>query len=143
MNTMKHLMGSKYFFSSFSDYKSHDTDYIQILDTNEFKRKRIIRGQGCDYIQLKKKTKDEIIEDALNEKLPLCVGKFLIPEFNQEIGFTIDDLPKIKPLIDRIDEKHLYERIIFESYIENGGFFLTEEQLNKAYQSYKETRGIK
>ena len=70
----------------------------------------------------------------------MVVGKFLIPEFNKKIGFTIDDLPKIKPLIDRLDEKHIYEKIIYESYLENNSFTLTEDQRLKAYKKYKETR---
>lgn len=139
---MRYLMGSRFFFGKFKDFKSHDTDYIEVIDTNEFEKKRVIRGQGKDIIQLRRKPKEQIIQDALNEKLAMCVGKFLIPKFCKEIGFTIEDLPRIKPLMDRIDDKHLYERIIYESYLENNDFILTEEQLLKAYKSYKEERGL-
>ena len=72
----------------------------------------------------------------------MVAGKYLIPEFCQEIGFTINDLPKIKPMIDRLDIKHHYEKIIYDSYIENGAFILTDEQRDKAYQSYKQSRRI-
>jgi hypothetical protein len=68
------------------------------------------------------------------------VGKFLIPEFCKEIGFTIKDLPKLKPLIDKLDEKHKYEEIIYNAYLENGDFILTPDQRDLAYASYKETR---
>ena len=34
------------------------------------------------------------------------------------------------------------EEIIFNSYIENNSFTLTQEQRDLAYQSYKETRRI-
>ena len=134
------LMGSNYFFKDYKDFKSHDIDYIDIIETNEFKEKRVIRGQGKDYFYLKRKPKEQLIQDALKSELSMVVGKFLIPEFNKKISFTIDDLPKIKPLIDRLDEKHIYEKIIYESYLENNSFTLTEDQRLKAYKKYKETR---
>ena len=134
------LMGSNYFFKDYKDFKSHDVDYIDIIETNEFKEKRVIRGQGKDYFYLKRKPKEQLIQDALKSELSMVVGKFLIPEFNKKIGFTIDDLQKIKPLIDRLDEKHIYEKIIYESYLENNSFTLTEDQRLKAYKKYKETR---
>jgi hypothetical protein len=30
----------------------------------------------------------------------MVVGKFLVPEFNELIGFTVEMLPKLKSLID-------------------------------------------
>ena len=135
------LMGSNYFFSQYKDFKSTDIDKIDIVNTSDFKDKRIIRGQGKDYIFLKRKPKEELIQDALKSSLALVVGKFLIPEFNKQIGFTIEDLPKVQPLIDRLDDKHKYEKIIYEAYLENKEFSLTQKQRDAAYASYKESRG--
>lgn len=135
------LMGSNYFFSQYKDFKSTDIDKIDIINTSDFKDKRIIRGQGKDYIFLKRKPKEQLIQDALNSELAMVVGKFLIPEFNKQIGFTIEDLPKVQPLIDRLDDKHLYEKIIYDAYLENKEFILTQEQRDAAYASYKESRG--
>lgn len=134
------LMGSNYFFNKYDDFKSTDIDKIELVDTNEFKEKRIIRGQGKDYFYLKRKPKDQLIQDALKSDLPMVVGKFLIPEFNKRINFTIEDLPKLQPLIDKLDEKHKYEEIIYNAYIENKSFTLTEEQRDAAYRRYKEAR---
>lgn len=135
------LMGSNYFFSQYKDFKSTDIDKIDIINTSDFKDKRIIRGQGKDYIFLKRKPKEQLIQDALNSELAMVVGKFLIPEFNKQIGFTIEDLPKVQPLVDRLDNKHLYEKIIYEAYLENKEFILTQKQRDAAYASYKESRG--
>ena len=135
------LMGSNYFFSQYKDFKSTDIDKIDIINTSDFKDKRIIRGQGKDYIFLKRKPKEQLIQDALNSELAMVVGKFLIPEFNKQIGFTIEDLPKVQPLIDKLDDKHLYEKIIYDAYLENKEFILTQEQRDAAYASYKESRG--
>lgn len=134
------LMGSNYFFNKYDDFKSTDIDKIELVDTNEFKEKRIIRGQGKDYFYLKRKPKEQLIQDALKSNLPMVVGKFLIPEFNKQIHFTIEDLPRLQPLIDKLDEKHKYEEIIYNAYIENKSFTLTEEQRDAAYRRYKEAR---
>jgi hypothetical protein len=72
----------------------------------------------------------------------MVLGKFLIPEFNEKIGFTIEDLPRMKPLIEKLDDKHKYEELIFNSYIKNNAFTLTSRQREQAYKSYKESRGI-
>lgn len=70
----------------------------------------------------------------------MIVGKFLIAEFNKEIRFTIDDLKKFEQIFDKMDEKHMYEKIIYDSYIENGDFYLTDLQRDKAYKEYKKYR---
>ena len=41
-----------------------------------------------------------------------------------------------------MDSKHTYEKIIADAYIENNGFFLTDEQRDMAYNEYKKTRNI-
>ena len=41
-----------------------------------------------------------------------------------------------------MDEKHSYERVIYEACLANGGFFLTEDQRDRAYREYKAKRGI-
>lgn len=138
---MRYLMGSRYFFEGLPEFNPHDTDTIELVKPNsEFKTMRVIRGQGKDMYFFVKKPKEEMIQDALNSQLAMVVGKFLIPEFNKEIGFTVEDLLKIKPLMDRIDEKHLYEKMILEYYLENGKFELTEEQRLAVYKEYKRLR---
>ena len=139
----KILMGSKYFFSCYPDFVSKDVDEIEVIETNEFKHKRHILGQNrCLFLLKRQASVDDYIKLDKKGQLGMVAGKYLIPEFCQEIGFTIDDLPKIKPMIDRLDIKHHYEKIIYDSYIENGAFILTDEQRDKAYQSYKQSRRI-
>jgi hypothetical protein len=71
----------------------------------------------------------------------MVIGKFLIPEFCEAIGFTISDLPKLTPLLEKLDDKHKYEEIIFNSYIKNNAFKLTESQRKMAFRSYRASRG--
>ena len=138
----KYLMGSTYFFSCYPDFNSKDIDEIEIIETNEFQHVRQITGRGKCLFQLKRcPSLEGYLDWALQSQIGMVVGKFLIPEFNEAIGFTIEDLPRVKPLIDKLDDKHKYEEIIYNSYIENGTFSLTNEQREKAYKSYKKSRG--
>ena len=139
----KILIGSTYFFSCYDDFNSKDIDEIEIIDTNEFKQIRQITGQGRCLFQMKRhSSKAEYIDWALQCQLGMVIGKFLVPEFNAAIGLSVEDLKSLSPLIQKLDDKHKYEKIIFNSYIENGDFTLTKEQRDLAYQSYKETRRI-
>jgi hypothetical protein len=135
------LIGSKYFFSNYQDFIPHDTDELEIIETNEFKQMRQITTKKKCLFQMKKHdSKEPYIEWALQSKIGMVIGKFLVPEFCQQIGFTVDDLPKLKVLIERLDDKHRYEEIIYNSYIENNSFTLTPEQRDRAYKSYKDSR---
>lgn len=139
----KILIGSKYFFSCYDDFKSKDVDEIQIVETDEFKQVRQISGGGKCLFQMKRhSSKEDYIEWALKSQIGMVVGKFLVPEFCKEIGFTIDDLSRLAPLIERLDDKHQYEAIIYDSYLQNGEFSLTPTQRDAAYKSYKESRGV-
>lgn len=138
---MKILMGSTYFFSCYPDFNSKDKDEVEIIETSEFSQIRQFTGKGRCLFQMKRhSSKEDYINWALKSKIGMVVGKFLIPEFCDQIGFTIEDLPRLHVLVDRLDNKHKYEEIIFNSYLENGAFMLTDEQRAKAYASYKQTR---
>jgi hypothetical protein len=137
----KILIGSGYFFSCYDDFISKDIDELEIIDTDEFNWLRQITGCGRDLFQIRlQKCVDDYIEYALRQNCPMAVGKFLIPEFCKAIGFTIKDLPKLSSLIDQLDQKHKYEEIIFNSYLKNGSFYLSDTQRDLAYKSYQESR---
>ena len=139
---LRFLMGSNYFFSCFEDFTSKDVDEIELVDTKDFQYMRWITGQGRCLFQFRKLPHvDDYINYALQSKDGLVIGKFLIPEFCKAIGFTIKDLPRLSPLIEKLDNKHKYEKIIYDSYISNNNFHLTDEQLASAYELYKQSRG--
>ena len=138
----KFIIGSTYFFSCYPDFKSKDIDEIELIETNEFKEVRQLTGKGECLFQLNKhSSKEPYIEFALKSDIGMVAGKFLIPEFCSAIGFEVADVPRLRPLMKKLDEKHRYEQIIFDSYIKNGSFVLTDEQRDRAYKSYKESRG--
>lgn len=139
----KILIGSRYFFSCYDNFTSKDIDEVELIETDNFNNVRQLTGQGKCLFQLKKQpSKEHYIDYALRSKIGMVIGKFLIPEFCETIGFTVNDLSQLVPLIAKLDEQHKYEEIIFNSYIENGSFTLTDEQRSRAYKSYKESRGI-
>lgn len=138
---MKFLVGSKYFFNKFNDYNSKDTDWVIIEDNPQYYTNTMtMRGRGEDLMFFKNRSKQEFINMTLSSNLPMVVGKFLIPEFNEYIGFTIDDLILFDHQFNKIDDKHLYEKYIYECYLVNKKFTLTESQLEEAYKIYKKYR---
>lgn len=137
----KYLMGSKYFFDCFKDFVSHDTDYIILEEEPEdYKNVKNIRGNGQDIFYWRKMTPIEFVSHTLASGTPMQIGKFLIPEVANEIGFTISDLKKLEPLVNQLDDKHKYEKVIFYAYLENNEFSLTGEQLTEAYLEYRKYR---
>ena len=133
-------MGSTYFFKDYPNFFPNDTDYVELITDDSVKGLMIIRGHGEDVFLYRKKDKEDMIKDALKSDLGMVLGKFLIPEFNEELGFTVEDLPRLEPLLSKLDEKHKYEEIIFNAYIKNQAFTLTQKQRDKAFDSYKESR---
>lgn len=140
---MKYLIGSSYFFSCYEDFVPHDIDEIEIVETSEFQHKRQITGKGRCLFQLKRKdTFQEYLDWDVETKLGMAVGKWLVPEFCAEVGFTVEDLPKLRELVEYLDPRHMYERIIYDAYIINNSFTLTDEQRLAAYNSYRTSRGL-
>lgn len=135
-------IGSQVFFKDFPDYFSHDIDELCIMDRFPIKGTNVLnmKKDEKDVFFFRDMKKEEFIEDALKSLVPMRAGKFLIPDFAEYLGMTIEDLRKLDSLFSEMDEKHEYEKIIYESYIENNGFYLTSEQKNKAYKVYKEKR---
>lgn len=142
INVIKEFkIGSSIFFASYSDYTQKDIDILAITDLPLF---------GKPMMNMKLKDKDiffmciednsVMLDKTLKSGVNMRAGKFLSPEFAEYIGLTIEELKKLKPMFDDIDEKHMYEKVIFDSYIKNNGFFLTNEQRLMAYEEYKRKR---
>lgn len=137
----KILIGSKYFFSSYPTFVAKDTDTIEVIETDSFNHFRHIASDTECVFQLKKqKSYEDYINWDIAFNVPMAAGKYLVPEFCAEIGFPFEALIKIKPMIDKLDSRHEYEKIIFESYLKNGSFTLTDEQRALAYLLYRISR---
>ena len=118
----KILMGSQYFFSCYEDFSSKDIDEIELVESPTFQWHRQLTGQGKCLFQFRKlNCADDYISYAVQCKLGMVIGKFLIPEFCDAIGMTIEDLPKLQPLIERLDDNHKYEEITISQVCKQAG----------------------
>lgn len=139
--------GSVVFFKNYPDFNPHDRDYIEFCKTNEFKfiERSRIQELGVDVFYVKVlNSPDEYIDCAVEHGIKTNTGmiicEFLLPEYIKFIGMTVDRLPRLAPLFDVLDKKHLYLKIIYEAYLKNGKFELTDEQRLAAYEEYKRER---
>ena len=131
------LVGSNVFFKDIDGFNSKDVDILELIDNPiGFKNNRWIKFTHKDVFQWRRMPIKEFIEITLSNNIPLEIGKFLVPEFIKEFNLSINDLKKLQPLIENLDDKHKYESVIYYSYLQNNDFYLTDEQLMEAYKIY-------
>lgn len=130
-------IGSNYFFKNIEGFIPKDLDYIKLVDKPKgFNYVCHIKSkQKCIFIW-KKMNVNNFISYTISHCSPMAAGKFLVKEFCDEIGFTVNDLEALKSTFDRIDDKHKYQKIIYNYYLQNNSFTLTNEQLYEAYKEY-------
>ena len=134
----KFQIGSRVFFSEYPDFESKDDDTLYVMTGWDVKASVLnFKKDGRDCFFVKDAPKDVLIQETLDGDIPMRAGKFLVPEFAKYLGMTIDDLKLLQPLFDKMDDAHSYENVIYDAYIENGDFTLTDEQRDKAYMDYK------
>ena len=135
------LVGSNVFFKDIEGFTSKDTDILEFVDNpTDFKNVRQFKFPDKCVFQWRKMPIDELIDVTLFRNFPMEVGKFLVPEFIKEFNLSIDDLKRLEPIIEKLDDKHKYEEVIFRSYLENGDFVLTDEQRKEAFRIYNNSR---
>jgi len=139
----KILVGSSVFFNEIEGFQPKDKDYVILVEKPvgyDFVR-QTTSGKECLF-EWRRMTPEQFVEYSLHRGPAMQIGKFLVPEFIQEIGFTIEHLKELQPLVEKLDSKHLYEKVIYDAYIKNETFELTEEQRSNAYEQYKLARGL-
>lgn len=136
------IVGSRYFFENIDGFSSKDIDILIVeKEPTDYKNFMQISGKGKCVFKWRFMPIRLFLHHAfMLEKTPMNVGKFLNKDFAEYIGLEIKHLKRLEPIFKRLDEKHLYEKVIFDSYIENNGFYLTEEQRLRAYEEYKKYR---
>lgn len=139
----KITIGSRAFFNGMPDFRPKDTDTLVLTDNPKgFTHYRQSSMSGRCVMEWGVKPKKDFIAYALREKASgLEFGKFLVPKFASELGLTIADLAKLYAHFeDRIDKKHRYQHAIYNAYVVNNVFTLTDEQRAIAYEAYKAER---
>lgn len=131
------IIGSRAFFTGMEGYIPKDNDELNIMDRFPFKGNVLnMKMNGKDVFFFRNMNKEGFIKDTLECSVPMRVGKFLVPEFAEYLGMTIADLKQLSPVIENIDEKHHYEKVIYYAYLENHAFYLNEKQKAEAYKEY-------
>ena len=132
-------IGSSVFFNSFDDFCSSDNDELHIMDSFITSKTNVLnlKSEDKDIFFYRNMSKDEFIIDAIESNVPMRVGKFLVPEFCEYIGFTIQDYEQLEDMFNNLDTKHRYEKSIRDAYIQNNAFILTDEQRLSIYEEYK------
>ena len=135
------IVGSRAFFEGLEGFTPKDKDILELVDNpTGFKDVRQFKFKDKCVFQWRRMPIEEFIEVTLKRGFPMEIGKFLVPEFALTLGLTIDLLKKLQPMVDNLDEAHKYEKIIYESYLSNGSFDLSEEQRKKSYVEYLKYR---
>ena len=140
---IKFNIGSRYFFENLEGYVSKDKDILVIMDRWPIYKTKVLNlkdKEGNDIFFYKDMSKEDFIRDTISSNVPMRVGKFLIKEFNEYIGFTIEDLKRLESIFNKLDKKHEYEKYIYKYYIDNNSFSLSEKQLLKCYDIYKNNK---
>lgn len=137
----KILVGSRAFFNGMKGFQSKDRDYLILVEQPQgfnWRREQSVRGI-CTF-EYKKDTPAAMIAKTLEVGDALLIGKFLVPEVAQAIGATVEDILPLESLLPKLDDKHQYEAVIFNSIKANGTFTLTAEQRQEAFKAYQSAR---
>lgn len=139
----KFLVGSRAFFSSIPEFAqcNADMDYLILMDHCPFIQRSESYAGKC-FFYMKRLSKDKLIDHLLKTAIPRKVCMVLCPEVATELDFTIDDLKQLAPVFDKVDSKHTYLKVIYDAYISNNSFTLTDEQREAAFLEYKKARNL-
>lgn len=137
----KFLVGSQYFFGDMPGFESKDCDYVVFVDEPLlFRNVMNIKGgknKNDDVFFWRKMPPEEFVKVTIKSGTPMQIGKFLVKEVARHLNFNINHLKKFSKFIKYMDKEHMYEKVIFDFYIENNAFFLTDKQKEIAYEAYK------
>lgn len=129
------------------DYQGHDYDTLMILDKwPEYVEdtRFSCRKEKSDLFFLKEQNKEQYINEILQiseQTYASRVCHFMVPEFVNHIGLTIEDLKRVESVVRLLENtRHKWYCVIYDAYIKNNGFYLTEEQKQEAYNVYKTAR---
>lgn len=138
----KFLIGSRVFFEGMPKFQSKDYDWLYVMDSfGSIKSGRMIMHKdNADMILVPKMDKNWYLEDCINSDFGVSAGKMFVPEFAAYVGLTVNDLKRFEPYLTLLDDKHKYYKVIYDAYMQNGDFTLTDEQRNTAYEEYKKYR---
>lgn len=141
----RYLTGSRIFFEGLPGFQPHDRDYCELWDDMDCMYKKDLDAPW-DVWCWRRATPDEYVDFILTNEvvqdgaIPWHICQFLTPDFCKDVGFTTAHLERLRPVAEKLYGKHIYLRMIFDAFVSNGGFFLTDGQRTVIYNEYKEKR---
>lgn len=139
----KIIIGSRAFFDGMPEFTSKDTNtLVWTSNPKGFTNYRQTSISGQHIIEWRAMPKSELLAHATRDKANgLEFGKFIVPEFAELVGLTIDDLKRLRDYYaNKINDKQRYQLAICDAYIVNNAFTLTDEQREEAYAIYVQAR---
>lgn len=136
------ITGSRAFFSGMEGFKPKDFDVIVIVNNKEvpFKWMRQTSNGSVDVFEIVRHPKAKLISHAVVKAQPMAIARFLTPAFAKEIGLHPSDLPALRPMRENLDTKHEYLGVIYDAYVSNSSFELTDDQRQAAFDVYLKCR---
>lgn len=136
------ITGSRAFFSGMEGFKPKDYDVIVIVNNKEvpFKWMRQTSNGSVDVFEIVRHPKAKLISHAVEKAQPMAIARFLTPAFAKEIGLHPSDLPALRPMRENLDYKHEYLGVIYDAYVSNSSFELTDDQRQAAFDVYLKYR---
>lgn len=134
-------VGSRAFFSKYEDFEPNDNDFVEIHDVADIDF-WVTKEDGEHIFHFRRMEKNDFIafEFHRSKNLSMIVSKFVVPEIVEFFEITLEDLIPFIEIFKHIDRKHKYVKYIFECYLDNANFTLTDKQRDEAYRLYKEER---
>lgn len=136
-----YITGSNYFFAGLDDFKSKDCDYLHIVDEAPFKYFRQSKDlNGNCHFEWVMMNKVDLITYHYSIT-PMAIIKFLNPDFCDFLDIDFSDLSGLmSDMCQKLDNEHKYAAIIWNAYINNNDFTLTNEHRDAAFNEYKKYR---
>lgn len=141
MEQKRYLTGSRAFFDGMDGFNPHDTDVVDFNPKMHHAVSQINNEEGVTVFRFKMDKAADIIDFFIQWPNPASqVCLLLVPDIAERVGMTVEDLPRLRPLIDALDERHKYIADIYEAYVKNNAFKLYKYQREKAFKTYLAAR---
>lgn len=134
------LIGSRAFFGGYDDFCNDYNRYLEMVDNIKSPLREEMLLRGVYTVKYKKESGKKLISKSLETGDPVSIAKFLVPEVAKAIKVKVSDLQPLECLLPKLDKKHQYIATLYQAVKENGGFDITQEQRDAAYEVYKAAR---
>lgn len=140
-NGKEYQVGSRLFFDGMPGYNPKDSDYVMLVENPTiFENCMTVRGENKDIFLWRKTNAEEFVDMTIRMGTPMLAGKFLNKELCEDAGMTRQVFGKLKPLFDNMDDRHTYQKLIFDHILKTWDFDIPDKTRNIAFLTYLNSR---